>query len=76
MSRTQVHRKLAALTNRSTTEHINAFRLEKARELLLTGKLNVSEVAFEVGFNDPKYFSRLFSETYGQAPSEFRKNHN
>jgi len=73
MSRTQVHRKLAALTNRSTTEHINAFRLEKARELLLAGGLNVSEVAFQVGFNDPKYFSRLFSETYGQAPSEFRE---
>ena len=72
MSRTQVHRKLSALTNRSTTEHINAFRLEKARELLLAGGLNVSEVAFQVGFNDPKYFSRLFSETFGQAPSEFR----
>jgi DNA-binding response OmpR family regulator/two-component sensor histidine kinase len=72
MSRTQVHRKLAALTNRSTTEHINAFRLEKARTLLLAGGLNVSEVAFQVGFNDPKYFSRLFSEAYGQTPRELR----
>ena len=72
MSRTQVHRKLTALTNRSTTEHINAFRLEKARELLLSGGLNVSEVAFQVGFNDPKYFSRLFAEAYGQTPSELR----
>jgi signal transduction histidine kinase/DNA-binding response OmpR family regulator/ligand-binding sensor domain-containing protein len=72
MSRTQIHRKLSALTNRSTTEHINAFRLEKARELLLAGELNVSEVAFQVGFNDPKYFSRLFAEAFGQTPSELR----
>lgn len=73
MSRTQIHRKLSALTNRSTTEHINAYRLEKSRQLLLEGKLNISEVAFQVGFNDPKYFSRLFTEAYGTAPSALRK---
>ncbi|MCB9281240.1 MAG: response regulator [Lewinellaceae bacterium] len=72
MSRTQVHRKLIALTSRSTTEHINAFRLEKARLILLAGELNVSEAAFQTGFNDPKYFSRLFGEAYGFPPSELR----
>jgi DNA-binding response OmpR family regulator/nitrogen-specific signal transduction histidine kinase len=73
MSRAQVHRKLSALTGRSTTEFINTFRLEKARQFLLSSNLNISEIAFQSGFNDPKYFSRLFSETYGLSPSDFRK---
>ena len=73
MSRPQVHRKLSALTNRSTTEYINAFRLEKAQTLLQAGTHNVSEAAFAVGFNDPRYFSRLFSEEYDVSPSDFRR---
>jgi signal transduction histidine kinase/DNA-binding response OmpR family regulator len=73
MSRTQVHRKLTALTNRSTTEHINAYRLERAREHLKSGSMTVTEVAYAVGFNDPKYFSRLFTEMYGMVPSALRK---
>lgn len=70
MSRTQVYRKLMALTGRSAIEHIQSFRLEKSRSLLQAGGLNVSEVAFQTGFNDPKYFSRVFSEHFGQPPSE------
>jgi CheY-like chemotaxis protein len=71
MSRAQLYRKLSSLTGRSVTEHLNAIRLEKSKELLKTGALNISEVAYQVGYNDPKYFGRLFSEAFGMSPSEF-----
>lgn len=71
MSRTQLYRKLGSLTGKTITEHLNALRLEKAKELLITGNLNVSEVAYLVGFNDPKYFGRLFLDAFGMSPSEF-----
>lgn len=71
VSRAQLYRKLAALTNRSLTEHLNAYRLDKAYRQLLAGGMTVSEVAFNVGYNDPKYFGRLFAETYGSPPSTF-----
>jgi YesN/AraC family two-component response regulator len=72
MSRAQLYRKLATLTGHSVTEHLNAIRLEKARTLLNSGRHNISEVAYEVGYNDPKYFSKLFAESYGMTPSEFK----
>lgn len=72
MSRTQVHRKLKALTNTSTTHFVRSIRLLKARELLATSTLNISEIAYEVGFNDPSYFHRTFVKEYGMKPSELR----
>lgn len=47
----------------------NRLRLERARELLVSSKLNVSQVAFAVGFTDPLYFSRVFHKTFGMTPS-------
>ncbi len=73
MSRSQLHRKLKALTDRSTSHFIRSIRLQKAKELLLTTQMNVSEVAYEVGFRNPRYFSTTFSEEYGVAPNEVRK---
>ncbi|MCB0521207.1 MAG: response regulator [Lewinellaceae bacterium] len=70
MSRSQLFRKLKALTDKSIVAYLRSARLHKARELLQTGELNVTEVAFEVGFNDPKYFSRAFSQEFGYAPKE------
>ena len=72
MSRMQLHRKIKALTDRSTSLYIRSIRLQRARHLLSTSDLNISEVAYEVGFDDPKYFSRVFSEEFGVAPSDFR----
>jgi signal transduction histidine kinase/CheY-like chemotaxis protein/AraC-like DNA-binding protein/ligand-binding sensor domain-containing protein len=69
MSRPQLHRKLTALTGKNITHYIRALRLAKAKELLLRREMNVSEVAFAVGFDDPKYFSRVFAEEFGVAPS-------
>ena len=73
MSYPVVYRKLSALTGRSLNLYIRLIRLQKARELLNTTTLSVSEIAYEVGFNDPKFFSRVFSEEYGSPPSVFRQ---
>jgi signal transduction histidine kinase/DNA-binding response OmpR family regulator len=70
MSRTQLHRKLKALTDQSTTQYVRGVRLEHGRRLLQTGDYNVTEVAFRVGFNSQTYFSRSFKEYFGYAPSE------
>ncbi|MEM6320458.1 MAG: hybrid sensor histidine kinase/response regulator transcription factor, partial [Bacteroidota bacterium] len=72
ISRVHLHRKLKALTNQSTTQFINRIRLQKARTLLKNSQLNVSEIAYEVGFSDPAYFSRLYSGAFGEAPSVSR----
>ncbi len=72
LGRMQVHRKLKALTNFSTSQFINYFRLEKARELLDNEQLNVSETAYTCGFSDPGYFSKLFTKKYGVSPLAYR----
>ena len=74
MSRSQLHLKLKALTNRSTSHVIRAVRLHKAKELLQGNSMNVTEVSFEVGFNDPAYFSRKFTEEFGISPKKFMGN--
>ncbi|WP_317171818.1 hybrid sensor histidine kinase/response regulator transcription factor [Spirosoma validum] len=74
MSRTTLHRKLVALTAMSITQYIRVFRLGKAQNLLTTTNLNISEVAYSVGFDDPKYFSRVFSEEFGVSPVNFRRS--
>ena len=73
MSRAQLHRKLKALTDLSTSHYIRSYRLQKAREMLMSRDLNISEVAFEVGFKDPSYFTRVFVEEFGLTPSAFRQ---
>lgn len=73
MSRTNLHNKLRALTGLSTTLYVRKLRLRRAKELLLTTDGAVSEIAYEVGFNDPKFFSRVYAEEYGVSPSEERK---
>lgn len=70
MSQSQLHRKLTALTGKNITQFIRAIRLGKARQLLLAREMNVGEAALAVGFEDPKYFSRVFSEVFGVAPSK------
>jgi len=76
MSRSQLHNKIKALTGLSTSIYWRKIRLEKAKHLLETTDVNVSEAAYDSGFKDPKYFSRLFIEEYGIAPSAFQKQIN
>lgn len=73
MSYPVVHRKVTALTGRSLTLYVRLIRLQKARVLLANPALSISDVAYETGFNDPKFFSRVFSEEYGISPSAFRQ---
>ena len=73
VSRTQLHNKIKALTGLSTTGFVRSIRLHKARLLLQTTDLNVSEVGYEVGINNPAYFSRIYSEEFGEAPRRTRK---
>jgi signal transduction histidine kinase/DNA-binding response OmpR family regulator/ligand-binding sensor domain-containing protein len=74
LSRVQLHRKLKALTNKTATNFIRDIRLEKAAELLLEGKLSVTQVAYEVGLDNLSYFSKVFQEHYGVLPSLYGKS--
>ena len=73
ISRAQLHRNLIADTGLSASKYIRSIRLRKALELLVSSDLNVSQVAYEVGFKDPKYFSRLFTNEFKESPRDFRK---
>ena len=70
-----IYRKIKALTGLSPVAFIRLVRLTKARELLKNNHGNISEVAFEVGFESLQYFSRCFSRQYGISPSVFLKQH-
>lgn len=72
MSRTQIFRKLKALTGQSPTRFIRAIRLSKGKQLLATTDMTISEVAYEVGFTSLSYFSKAFVEEFGTRPSEIR----
>ncbi len=73
MSRMQLHRKLKAITGLSTTEFIRSQRLKLAVQLLKKSEINISQVGYEVGFNNPSYFTKCFKEKYGMSPSDFTK---
>jgi signal transduction histidine kinase/DNA-binding response OmpR family regulator len=72
MSRSQLYRKFSALTNTSLHHFIRKMRLVKARELLQTTELNVSEIAYDTGFKNLSHFSRVYSQEFGVAPSKER----
>jgi len=72
MSRTQLHRKLTALTGLSPNRFMQRIRLERAAELLNQGDWNVTQVANRVGYSSPSYFARLFQEQFGYAPTRFK----
>ena len=76
LSRMQLHRKLQALTDQSASEFIRNFRLKRAMKLLSAKKGNISEIAFEVGFNNPSYFTECFKVLFGFSPSEYQLNSN
>jgi signal transduction histidine kinase/ligand-binding sensor domain-containing protein/DNA-binding response OmpR family regulator len=71
VSRSQLYKKMKAITDLSANDFINVYRLKKSLELLKHGQLQISEIAYQVGFNDPKYFSRIFKKFYKKSPSEF-----
>jgi len=72
MSRRNVLRKMKGVTGLSINEYIRTTRLKVAHAMLGRGELNVSEVAYAVGFTDPKYFSNCFKKQFSKLPSEVR----
>lgn len=73
VSRPQLYRKVLSLTGHSPNEFISSLRMEKAASLMLDKFGNVSEIALEVGYQSPSYFSKCFQKNYGCTPSEFIK---
>ncbi len=73
LSESQIYRKLKAITGKSTAVFIRSVRLQKAKELIQTTDKSISEIAYDVGFNDPSWFSRAFKEEFGFAPSAITK---
>ena len=67
---------LRTLTGQSTQQHLHHALVEKAKSLLLTTSLTVSETAFQLGFDYPQYFSRLFKSKTGQTPAAYRQSAN
>jgi signal transduction histidine kinase/ligand-binding sensor domain-containing protein/CheY-like chemotaxis protein len=71
MSKMQLYRKLKNLTSLAGNEFIRSIRLQQAKLLLETSTFNISEIAYQVGFNDPAYFARAFKKQYGKTPTNF-----
>lgn len=72
MSRVHLYKRLLSITGNTPSEFIRIIRLKHAARLLREGQLNVSEVAYRVGFNMPRNFSKYFKEYYGVGPSQYK----
>lgn len=73
MSRVYLYKKILSLTGKTPVEFIRIIRMRRAADLLEKSQLTVSEIAYQVGFNNPKYFTKLFKEEYQILPTEYRK---
>ncbi|HWB26800.1 MAG TPA: two-component regulator propeller domain-containing protein [Chitinophagaceae bacterium] len=71
MSRVAVYKKIFILTGKSPIDFIRSIRLERAAQLLYKSDMSIAEVAYEVGFNNPKYFSKFFKAEFNIVPSEY-----
>lgn len=71
ISRAQLHRKMKEIAGVSTGEFIRNLRLEQAARLIGEGKINITQVAYSVGFNNQTHFSTIFKKHFGMSPSEY-----
>jgi signal transduction histidine kinase/ligand-binding sensor domain-containing protein/DNA-binding response OmpR family regulator len=74
MSRVHLYKKLSSLTGKTPIEFIRIIRLKRAAQLLEKSQLTISEVAYEVGFNNPKYFAKYFKAEFNILPSQYATN--
>lgn len=72
LSRSQLYRKIKALTNYSPNELLRIVRLQKSLELINTSELSVSEIAYRVGFTSPSYFAKCFKDYYDKSPTDYQ----
>jgi AraC-like DNA-binding protein len=75
ISRAQLHRKMKELTGISSGKFLRNLRMEQAARLLRESKVNVSQVAYNVGYSDLAHFSTAFKSYFGQSPSEYAESH-
>ncbi len=71
VSRTQLWRKFKSKTGVNPSDYILELRMEKAKEMLVSGNYKVAEVAYDVGYSNPQYFTKCFSQYFGAAPREY-----
>jgi AraC-like DNA-binding protein len=69
INRNVLYEKIKSLTGLTPTKYIRVIRLQKAKNLLAQGK-TIKEVSYEVGFQKPEYFSKMFKKQFGKLPSE------
>ena len=74
-SRVYAEMRFRRATGQSILEAIQAVRLERAKELLRTTGMRLSDIAMEIGYNEPNYFSHVFRKTVGVTPKEYRRDH-
>ena len=74
LSESQLNRKLNGLIGKTVGKTLRLFRFHKAKILLKTTNLTISEVSFQAGFKDPSYFTRKFKAAYNMTPSIFRES--
>ena len=72
MSKSQLYRKFKALTNMSAAKYIRKLRMQRARHLLLTTSMNITEISWEVGIKTLSTFSEIFKDEFGQSPTEYQ----
>ncbi|MFH6968930.1 substrate-binding domain-containing protein [Flavobacterium sp. FlaQc-28] len=72
VSRVQLYRKVKAIIGINISDHINNVKLEKAAELLKSNEMNISEIAYSLGFSSPNYFSTAFKNKFGISPKEYK----
>ncbi len=75
ISSVYLNKKISALTGKTSSEFVRSIRIKKGAALLTKTQLSISEIAYEVGYTEPKYFSKYFKEEYSILPSEYRKNY-
>lgn len=76
LSRAQLHRKMKEMTGIATGKFIRDMRMKEAAHLLELGTINISQIAYRVGFNDQNHFSQVFKRYYGVSPKEYREENN
>lgn len=72
VSRSVLYRKLTALLDQTPQDFIKTLRLKKAVEYIRQTDMNVTEIAYQTGFSDPKYFTTCFKKQYGVSPSRYK----
>ena len=73
VSRSVFFKKLKSLTGLAPVEFIKEMRVKRAAQLIETGEFNMTQIAYMVGINDPRYFSKCFKQRFGMTPTEYKE---